>query len=214
VDLGTGDGRFALATAAANPERLVLGIDPVASAMAEASRRAAQPAPRGGVRNAAFVVASAEALPAELAGTVERLTVNLPWGSLLRGALALPDAEAAARGIAGLLAPDGEARLLLAPAARDGLADDVDVEARLEGSLADDWRALGLELVQARRATAADLAAARTRWGRRLGLGSGRSGAGPRSRGASSGREAWLLELRATSCMARPPRGPSGDRDR
>ena len=186
MDLGTGDGRFALATAAANPERLVLGIDPVASTMAEASRRAAQPARRGGVPNVAFVVASAEGLPGELAGTVERLTVNLPWGSMLRGALALADAEPAARGIAGLLAADGEAWMLLAPSARDRLACNVDVETRLAGSLADDWRALGLDLLEARRATAGDLAATRTTWGKRLRL----------SSGPGTDREAWVLVLR------------------
>ena len=145
------------------------------------------PRRRGGVPNVAFVVASAEALPGELAGTVERLTVNLPWGSLLRGALALADAEPAARGIAGLLAADGEARMLLAPAARDRLAGDVDVAARLAGSLADDWRALGLELVEARPATAGDLAATRTTWGKRLGLADGAPG---------TDREAWVLVLR------------------
>jgi 16S rRNA (adenine(1408)-N(1))-methyltransferase len=182
VDLGTGDGRFVLATAAANPDRLVLGIDPVPAAMAEASRRAALPARKGGLPNALFVVAAAEAMPEGLCGLADLVTVNLPWASLLRGALALDDAAAA--GIASLVKPGGTVELLLAPAAKDRLAGDVDVAARLAGSLAADWRAHGLCLAEARPATPADLAATRTRWARRLGLGQG------------ADRPAWRLVLR------------------
>ena len=171
-----------LATAAANPDRLVVGVDPVATAMAEASRRAAQPPGKGGLPNALFVVASAEAPPPELRGIAGRVTVNLPWGSLLRGALALEPAAAA--GIAALVRPGGRAELLLAPASRDRLAEDVEVEARLAAGLAGHWRALGLELVDARPATAGDLGATRTTWARRLRL------------GMAADRSAWRLTLR------------------
>jgi hypothetical protein len=137
-------------------------------------------------------------MPHELAGLAGRVTVNLPWGSLLRGALAL-DAPAAA-GIAELLRPDGVAELLLAPAARDRLAGDIDVPARVAGSLEADWRALGMELLEARPATAADVAARRTTWGRRLGLDAGRDGA-PGDR-----REPWYLELRRAAVRGEAPR--------
>jgi 16S rRNA (adenine(1408)-N(1))-methyltransferase len=182
VDLGTGDGRFVLATARAHPGALVIGIDPVATAMAEASRRAAQPTARGGLPNAAFVAGSAEAPPLELVGHASLVTVNLPWGSLLRGALAM-DATAAA-GIASLVEPGGRVSVLLAPADRDGLGDEADVRVRSAGSLAADWGPLGLDLAGCRPATAEDIAATPTTWGRRLGLGRG------------DGREAWLLDLR------------------
>ncbi len=56
------------------------------------------------------------------------VTVTLPWGSLLRGALALDDRVAA--GIAGLVATGGRVDMLLAPAARDRLAPDVDAARR------------------------------------------------------------------------------------
>lgn len=172
-----------LATAAANPDRLVVGVDPVAAAMAEASRRAAQPPGKGGLPNALFVVASAEAPPPELRGIAGRVTVNLPWGSLLRGALAL-DPHAAA-GIAALLKEGGTAQLLVAPNARDRLAADIDVEARLAGgALAADWRTHGLALVEAREATPAELATLRTTWARRLQL------------GTTADRRAWRLVLR------------------
>ncbi len=182
VDLGTGDGRFVLAAAAAKPDRLVIGVDPVATAMAESSRRAAQGPRRGGTPNAVFVVASAEAVPAELRGIAELVTVNLPWGSLLRGALALDPTAAA--GIASLVRPGGRVQLLLAADARDRLAADVNVRTRLDGGLASDWRAHGLELMKAHEAAPEELASARTTWARRLRL------------GTSDERRAWRLILR------------------
>ena len=195
ADLGTGDGRFVLATAAANPTRLVIGIDPVADALVGASRRAAAAPRKGGLPNALFVAGAAESLPRGLHGLAERVTVNLPWGSLLRGALALDEAAA---GIACLVAPGGTAELLVAPADRDGLAGDVSVERRLEGGcLADDWWRHGLCLEDARPATAAELALTPTTWAKRLGL-----------RGSVlPDRTPWRLVLQREPADGRPTRG-------
>jgi 16S rRNA (adenine(1408)-N(1))-methyltransferase len=168
IDLGTGDGRYVLAAAAADPTRLVIGVDANADAMAESSHRAARPAARGGVPNAMFVVAAAEAPPPELTGVANRVVIQLPWGSLLRGALALD--EAAAAGIAALVAPAGRVEILLALAVRDRLDPEVDVRRRLANGLAGDWRRAGLELYEARPATGTEIAAARSTWARRLGL--------------------------------------------
>jgi 16S rRNA (adenine(1408)-N(1))-methyltransferase len=52
-----------LATAAAQPDRLVIGVDANAAAMATASRRAAASPRGGGLPNALFVVAAIEGLP-------------------------------------------------------------------------------------------------------------------------------------------------------
>jgi 16S rRNA (adenine(1408)-N(1))-methyltransferase len=60
LDLGTGDGRYVLAAAAARPDTLVIGVDANAAAMAEASRRAAR---RDALPNALFAVAAAEHPP-------------------------------------------------------------------------------------------------------------------------------------------------------
>jgi Methyltransferase domain len=87
VDLGTGDGRAVLAAAAARPDRLAVGVDASAAAMAEASWRAARRSERGGLPNAVFVVAAAEALPPELDGVADLVTIQFPWGSLLKGLL-------------------------------------------------------------------------------------------------------------------------------
>ena len=205
----------------------MVGIDPVAATMAEASRRAAGPVRKGGLPNARFVVAAAESLPCGLEGLADLVTVTLPWGSLLRGALALD--PAAARGIASLVAPAGRVEMLVAPAARDGLAAEVDVEARLAGALDDDWCALGLELVDARPATGAEIAATRSTWARRLALarGSRRTasrgaraaaplgdghGAGSRARAADARIHAVILGAwpvdRARTAASRP-RGSS-----
>lgn len=72
------------------PDEFYLGIDPVASAMAETSRKAAAKTDRGGAANAMFILASLESLSPELHGIADRLILNYPWGSLLR-AVALPD---------------------------------------------------------------------------------------------------------------------------
>jgi 16S rRNA (adenine(1408)-N(1))-methyltransferase len=56
--------------------------------MAEASRRAAAKPARGGVENALFLQGALETL--DLDAIAARITVNYPWGSLLR-AVALPD---------------------------------------------------------------------------------------------------------------------------
>ena len=88
--------------------------------MAEASRRAARPAARGGIPNALFVVAAAEAVPAELHGIADLVTINLPVGL---AAARRPRARRArpTDGIARLVAPGGRVEMLLAPAGRDRL---------------------------------------------------------------------------------------------
>ncbi len=183
IDLGTGDGRYVAAAAAADPKTFVIGVDASADAMAEASRRAARSGRRGGLPNALFVVAAAEAPPPELQGLADVVAIHLPWGSLLRGALALDDEVAA--GIARLAAPTGRIEILLAPAARDRLSSEIDVRRRLADGLAEGWLRHGLELCEARPATDAEIAAAGSTWARRLGL-----------RAGDPDREAYRLELR------------------
>jgi 16S rRNA (adenine(1408)-N(1))-methyltransferase len=167
IDVGSGDGRAVLAAARREPTTLALGLDASASAMVEASRRAARPARKGGLENVRFIVAAAEALPCELAGRAALVTVQFPWGSLLRGCVS--GDEAVAAGLAGLVAPDGTLELLLAPAARDGL-DDVPVDGSAIASCAErTFHRHGLGLSVARAATAAEVAGSASTWARRLG---------------------------------------------
>lgn len=188
IDLGTGDGRAVLATANREPGTLALGLDANAAAMAEASRRAARTAGKGGLANARFAVASAESLPPELDGVANAVTVHFPWASLLRGCLGL-DTTAAA-GIAGLIAPDGSLELLLAPAARDGLDGIPTAVDEVAAAVAQAFAQHALEITVARPATAAELRASGSTWARRLGLTrAGQSG------NAAAGRQATLVRL-------------------
>ncbi|HEV8488933.1 MAG TPA: hypothetical protein VGQ58_04005 [Candidatus Limnocylindrales bacterium] len=152
--------------------------------MAESSLRAARVARKGGLENALFVVAAAERPPAELAAIAAEVTIQLPWGSLLRGALALADASDAAAGIASLVAPGGAVRVLASIDPRDQL-DLMPLTSDEEAALADRWAAHGLELTAFRPATDAEVAGAGSTWARRLAVG--------------RDRRAWLVVLR------RPP---------
>jgi 16S rRNA (adenine(1408)-N(1))-methyltransferase len=57
----------------------VIGIDTCRENLRQVSRRA--------LPNALYLIANAEALPAELADLAYHITVNFPWGSLLTGLL-------------------------------------------------------------------------------------------------------------------------------
>lgn len=89
LDVGTGDGKHALAEARRRPDVLVIGLDANPSVMRAASARAAAKPARGGLPNAVFVWAAVEQLPAELVD-VDEVHVLMPWGSLLR-AVVQPD---------------------------------------------------------------------------------------------------------------------------
>jgi 16S rRNA (adenine(1408)-N(1))-methyltransferase len=175
VDLGTGDGRFVLAHATEHPDRLVLGVDAVADPMVDASRRAARSPGRGGLPNARYVVAALDALPAELDGLADLVTVHFPWGSLRDAAIGR-DEQATAR-LARLVGPAGRLELLVADGDRDRAAPfDPDVAL---AALA----AAGLRVNELRPATLADAVAAHSSWGKRL------------LRQPSAGRSAWRIRL-------------------
>jgi 16S rRNA (adenine(1408)-N(1))-methyltransferase len=174
-----------LAAAAAQPDRLVVGVDANAAAMAVASRRAAASPRRGGLPNALFVVAAAEALPAELDGLADLVTVHFPWGSLLRGLLAAD--PAVMTGLTRVMRPGATLSLLLSTTDRDRGAGVPPLQEPAVRALAGSYADWGLEVTEARPATAADITAAHSTWGKRL--------------GAGDRRPAWLL--RAT--LHRPP---------
>lgn len=112
VDLGTGDGRYVLERARANLARPWIGVDACRENLRAGARRAHA--------NALFVIANALALPPELGGVADEITINFPWGSLLRGlfdadrglmsgltAMALPGATVTLRLNAGAAAEQG-----------------------------------------------------------------------------------------------------------
>jgi len=177
LDLGTGDGRHVLATAAACPDRLAIGVDPAAAAMAEASRRAAR---RGGLPNALFVAAAAEALPAELDGIAAALTVHFPWSSLLRGLLTADPSILA--GITRVTRPGATVTLLLSLTERDHVAGMATLDDDAVARLACRYVVYRLSLIEGHPATTAEVTASHSTWAKRL--------------GAGARRPAWLLRFR------------------
>ncbi len=187
MDLGTGDGRAALALARREPTALILGLDADAARMAESSLRAARSPRKGGLPNLWFAVAAAERPPDDLCGRVDELSILFPWGSLLRGVLALD--SAAAGGIAGLLAAGGRAHALVSVAERDAATTDLrpltDEDREAIGRR---WAAFGLELAAFEPATTDEIRASGSTWGRRLLAGR-----------STPDRLVWRLELRRVS---------------
>jgi 16S rRNA (adenine(1408)-N(1))-methyltransferase len=190
VDLGAGDGRYVLARAAAEPTTLVLGIDASRDLLLPAAVRLSRTARRGGPANARFVVAAAEALPHELDGLIDELTIHFPWGSLLRGLL-VPEAGVLA-GLARLLRPGACATALVSLVPRDHRPDLPELEPSQCARLAPAYAAHGLCLVDWRPAGPAEVAAAHSTWAKRL--------------GAGRDRPVWRLALRRT-----PQSAASGD---
>jgi len=153
--------------------------------MAQSSLRAARPAGKGGLPNLIFAVAAAERPPAELRGRVDEVSVLFPWGSLLRGALALD--KAAAAGIAALVAAGGFVEAIVSVADRDAAALGISpLEADDRSEIAQRWRRLGLELTDFRPATTAEIEASRSTWARRLLAGGG----------GGTRRSVWRIRLR------------------
>ncbi len=155
----------------------MLGVDPVAAATAESSRRASKSA-----AEALFVAASAESFAAELPGIADRLVVNFPWGSLLRGVLGADQGVAAA--IGAIVRDAGTATALVSVTPRDRLPGVAVLD---EATVAYLPPPPGLELVEARPASRAEILATRSTWGRRLVAGAGR---------VNDDRPVWRLEWR------------------
>jgi len=181
-----------LATAAAQPDRLVVGVDANAAGMATASRRAAAKPSRGGLPNALFVVAAAEALPAELDGVADLVTVHFPWGSLLRGLLGADPATMT--GLTRVLRPGGTLELLVSSTVRDHSVGVPPIRTATLHALAASYATWGLAVTQLRPATVADVTAAHSTWAKRL--------------GAGTLRPAWLLraQLAPAGCRRAPVR--------
>jgi 16S rRNA (adenine(1408)-N(1))-methyltransferase len=76
LDLGTGDGAFAFALARSCPETGVLGLDTCLDNLTKPARR--------GRENLRFLTGDATDPPAWLQGQATALSINFPYGSLLR----------------------------------------------------------------------------------------------------------------------------------
>ena len=84
IDLGAGDGRFVHDLAQQFSNQAFIGVDACAANLREKSRKSPE--------NARFVIGDALILPEELRNLATRITINFPWGSLLRGLIATDQA--------------------------------------------------------------------------------------------------------------------------
>lgn len=174
LDLGTGDGRLPYVMARADGERLFVGIDANAGGLRERSGRAA----RAGLSNLVYVRASVEQLPVELTGIADRVTVVLPWGSLL-AAVARPSVALLA-GIRALCRPGADLTVVLSLATRDraeALRLDLPPldEVHVRGTQAASYAQAGFAVDSVRRLDAGELARWPSTWARRLAHGRSRS---------------------------------------
>jgi hypothetical protein len=119
------------------------------------------------------------------------MTIAFPWGSLLRGTLALD--EAAAQGIAALLGPRATATATFSIEDRDRLDLPPLDDPAERRALADRWSRLGLQVCGIRPTTSDELATIPSTWARRL--------------AAGRDRAAWRLELEAAPGAARVASG-------
>ena len=101
----------------------------------------------------------------------DEVTVHFPWGSLLRGALV--EDESVFDAICRLPHPGGALTLVFSVIARDGRAP---LSARDIARVTREYRLSGFGLVEDRAVERADVAAARSSWGKRLDVGGTRPG--------------------------------------
>jgi len=111
IDVGAGDGGFAYDTARAEPQTLAIAVEPVADNIQALATKALRKVNKGGAPNVVFVVAALESLPTCLEQQADHLSINYPWGSLLR-AVVLPDPDGIRRLLA-LARPGAKVTLLL-----------------------------------------------------------------------------------------------------
>ena len=107
IDLGTGDGRFVYESALRDPNTLYIGADPVEKQLREYSVKSV----RKKLENTVFLASSLENLPITMTEIADKVSVILPWGSLL-GQIVNPSKEAINK-ITALLKVSGELELIL-----------------------------------------------------------------------------------------------------
>jgi 16S rRNA (adenine(1408)-N(1))-methyltransferase len=172
VDLGTGDGRYALRYAQDHPRTLVIGVDALADNLREVSHRASRSPRRGGLANLVFVRASAEYIPNELRGIADEIHVLLPWGRLLVGSL-LAQRDIVA-GLCALAGPGASLRMIFnAEIWQDSTPKELAHLPRLnrsyvEQTMAPAYRQFGIELEQCRLMEEGEVDALATTWARKL----------------------------------------------
>jgi len=127
---------------------------------------------QGGVANALFVHAAAEALPSELNGVAGEVYVHFPWGSLLRAVVA--GDEAVLRNLRRICAPQARLKIFMS---LDSARDRSEIERLglpqispvfLHTVLRPRYEQAGFEILAAERLSDAAGTELRTSWAKRL----------------------------------------------
>jgi 16S rRNA (adenine(1408)-N(1))-methyltransferase len=158
LDLGTGDGRFVCHMSTQNRQDFFIGLDACRENLREHSRDC--PA------NALYLIASAQSLPTGLDGRAAQITINFPWGSLLRSLL---DGDMALLGgLARVTRPNAELTIRLNSGALAEAGWAVEGGTR---QVYESLQSAGFQTQRPQPLDAADLRACPTTWARRLAVG-------------------------------------------
>lgn len=152
------------------PGRLLIASDANPSALEEIAWRAGRKPARGGVSNLLCIAEPLDVLANQLGAVADRITVILPWGSLLR-AVALPEIVSLGN-IARLCLPNAAVEIVISydqHDAREGAPLGI---ARLDeqsiAALQQPYARAGLEITAAESIPHQQLAGYETTWARRL----------------------------------------------
>ncbi len=175
VDVGTGDARAAWRLARAEPDTLVVGLDPAWQRMADTATRARRKPAKGGAPNLVLVNAAVEAAPPALDGVADAVTVLMPWGGLLWGVVtAGPDV---CGGLRRLARPGAPLEIVIGtsiwrppvPVDLANLPELTPAALAPGGDLAARWAAARWVVDDAAVSSSTDHGAPATSWARRLG---------------------------------------------
>lgn len=158
VDLGTGDATYALRLARQRPDLGVLGVDTCLDHIRGSQRR--WPA------NLALLCCDAATVPPALDGCADLVTVNFPYGRLLRGLLE-QDARLLAR-ISALLTAQGSFEMRINASA---LVDTGHTLASGERALLATCRRMGLHTMRSQCLAPEELRRFPSSWAKRIGFG-------------------------------------------
>ncbi len=174
LDLGTGDGRFVYKNAVSNPNTLFIGIDPSEKQLQIYSKRAV----RGKTDNVLFVVGSIENLPIDVNYLVDKININLPWGTLL-GNVVKPTKKVIAK-LSNLLKKNGELDIMFGytpefePSETKRLDLPVIENELIEGTISPLFKSCNLILKNFRELSKKELRNTETTWAKKLNFGKDR----------------------------------------
>ena len=141
---------------------LAIALDPAIDRLRDGARTAL----RQKIANVLFVVAAIEDPPAELARRADEITINFPWGSLLRGVVLAEPVVIA--GLAYLAKHGAPVRVLTAVGDRDAASGVTAGDLALLAGRATSFANAGLTLERCGRATTAEVEASGSTWAKRL----------------------------------------------